>query len=170
MNRQDPSQELLLTVGGLGWLRPASGTWGSLPPAVLAAIIVLAGAGPASDHAWVYWGTMAFLAIAFTVVCVAGGDAAEATWGKDPSPVVADEVAGMAMTLLLLPPALFAHEAVFSMLAVAGAFVLFRAMDVAKPWPCNRLQRISAGWGIVLDDLIAGIYAAGLAWVVYWIM
>ena len=40
------------------------------------------------------------------------------------------------------------------------AFVCFRVLDVFKPWPAWRLQRVPAGWGIVLDDLIAGLYAA----------
>jgi phosphatidylglycerophosphatase A len=43
--------------------------------------------------------------------------------------------------------------------SVAGAFVLFRAMDVLKPFPAGRLERLAGGWGIVADDLVAGIYA-----------
>lgn len=170
MNRQDPTHELLLTTGGLGLLRPASGTWGSLPPVVLGAILVLAGAGPATGLWWVYALVMVAITIAFSASCVVGGDSAEARWGKDPSPVVADETAGMALTLLLLPPSLMASEGFFSLISLGGAFVLFRAMDIAKPWPCNRLQRVPSGWGILLDDLVAAVYAAALAWLVVWVM
>lgn len=170
MNRQDPTHELFLTTGGLGFFRPASGTWGSLPPVVLAGIVILAGAGPATPHAWVFLALMGVLVIAFSAACIIGGDSAEARWGKDPSPVVADETAGMALTLLLLPPALLAHEPFFTLISLGGAFILFRAMDIAKPWPCNRLQSIPSGWGILLDDLVAALYAAALAWLVYWII
>jgi phosphatidylglycerophosphatase A len=170
MNRQDPTHELFLTTGGLGFFRPASGTWGSLPPVILAAVVILAGAGPASPYAWVFFAIMGVLTIAFSAACIIGGDSAEARWGKDPSPVVADETAGMALTLLLLPPAMLAHEAFFTLISLGGAFVLFRAMDIAKPWPCNRLQSIPSGWGILLDDLVAAIYAAALAWLVFWII
>lgn len=170
MNRQDPTHELFLTSGGLGFFRPASGTWGSLPPVVLGAIVILAGAGPGSAHAWVYYAVMAIFVIAFSAACVIGGDSAEARWGKDPSPVVADEVAGMALTLMLLPAGLFANEAFFALISLAGAFVLFRAMDIAKFPPANGLQRIPSGWGILLDDLVAAAQAAALAWIVYWII
>lgn len=170
MNRQDPTHELFLTAGGLGFFRPAPGTWGSLPPVVIGALLILAGAAPGSEHAWVFALTMATLVIAFSASCIVFGDAAEARWGKDPSPVVADEVAGMALALLLAPPAVFVHERVFALISLAGLFVLFRALDVAKPWPCNRLQAVPSGWGILLDDLIAGLYAAGLAWLVFWII
>lgn len=170
MNRQDPTAELFLTTGGLGFFRPASGTWGSIPPVVIAAILVLAGAGPATPYWWVFAGVMVVITVAFSAACVLWGDSAEARWGKDPSPVVADETAGMALTLLLLPPSLLANEPFFTLISLGGAFVLFRAMDIAKPWPCNGLQSVASGWGILLDDLVAAVYAAGLAWVVVWIM
>ncbi len=170
MNRPDPTHDLFLTAGGLGFFRPASGTWGSLPPVVLAALLIIAGAGPGSAHAWVFAAVMGVLVVAFAASCVAFGDAAEARWGKDPSPVVADEVAGMALALLLAPPAVLSHEPVFALISLGGLFVLFRALDVAKPWPCNRLQAVPSGWGIVLDDLVAGLYAAALAWLVFWIV
>lgn len=170
MNRQDPTHELFLTTGGLGFFRPASGTWGSLPPVVLGAIIILAGAGPGTPHAWVYLGVMGVFVLAFSAACVIGGDSAEARWGKDPSPVVADETAGMALTLLLLPAGLMANEPFFALISLAGAFVLFRAMDIAKFFPANGLQRIPSGWGILLDDIAAAIQAAAPAWIVYWII
>jgi phosphatidylglycerophosphatase A len=170
MNRQDPTYELLLTTGGLGFLRPASGTWGSLPPVAIGAVIVLAGAGPGTPYAWVFAGVMLAIVIAFSVACVLGGDSAEARWGKDPSPVVADETAGMALALLLMPPSLFANEPFFAILSLAGAFILFRATDIAKVFPSNRLEKIPSGWGILLDDLSAAVQAALLAWIVVWIM
>lgn len=170
MNRQDPTYEMLLTTGGLGFFRPASGTWGSLPPVVIAGVIILAGAGPGTPYWWVFTGVLLAVLIAFGAACVIGGDSAEARWGKDPSPVVADEMAGMSLALLLMPPSLFVNEPFFAIVSLAGAFILFRATDIAKFFPSNRLERIPAGWGILLDDLSAGIQAALLAWIVVWVM
>jgi phosphatidylglycerophosphatase A len=69
---------------------------------------------------------------------------------KDPGLVVVDEVAGMWTALLVLP---------FTP-AVAGlAFVAFRAMDVLKPYPARELEALPRGWGIMCDDLMAGVYA-----------
>lgn len=70
--------------------------------------------------------------------------------GKDPGAIVVDEVAGMALSVLSVPltPAI-----------LAVAFVLFRIFDVLKPFPANVSQRLPGGLGVMLDDLIAGVYA-----------
>jgi len=141
-------------------MRPASGTWGSLPPVVLAALLLAMGFGPAT-HPLLYNSLLLFTLVVFTGACVAQGDAAEARSirGKDPSEAVADEVAGQCIPLLFLPGAAVATPtlAAFTLLY---AFLSFRVFDVFKPWPAGALQRIPAGWGIVLDDLVAGVYAA----------
>jgi phosphatidylglycerophosphatase A len=69
---------------------------------------------------------------------------------KDPGMVVVDEVVGMWTTLLLLP---------FTPVVAALAFVAFRVMDVFKPYPARQLEALPAGWGIMSDDLMAGVYA-----------
>lgn len=68
----------------------------------------------------------------------------------DPSIVVIDEIVGMWISLLFLPQ---------SWSAIALAFVCFRAFDILKPPPARQLERIPGGWGIMLDDVAAGIYA-----------
>ncbi len=147
------------TTFGLGYCRPASGTWGSLPPVVLAG--VLTATGHAGTPAW--YGAFGLIAIVFTVVCIAAGRDAERAFGrKDPSQVVADETAGMAVTLLFLPPSVLAGPTTTPLAAaawLAGAFVLWRVADIIKPWPANALQRLPAGWGIVIDDLVSAVYA-----------
>lgn len=147
----------LLTTFGLGFMRPASGTWGSLPPVVLVAILAAIGAGPGSMP-WLHNVLMLLIAVGFTAVCVIWGDHAEARWGKDPSNVVADETAGQAIALLLTPAAFTASPTHLAGYLVA-AFVLFRLLDIIKPWPAGVVQRIAGGWGVVLDDLIAGAMA-----------
>jgi phosphatidylglycerophosphatase A len=73
---------------------------------------------------------------------------------EDPGAFVLDEVAGMLLALLpLLPGPLSPY-------GVALAFVLFRALDIAKPWPIARLERLPGGVGIMADDLAAGLLAA----------
>ena len=153
-----PIAHAFITTFGLGHLRPASGTWGSLPPAVIGAGLVLGGLG----HSWVWWVVLGLVAVVFGAACVAAGTEAEAKWfKKDPGQVVADETCGMALTLL--PLALTAARPVWQEVALVGAgFVLFRAFDVLKPPPAYGLQRLGGGWGILMDDVAAGMYAAGV--------
>jgi phosphatidylglycerophosphatase A len=68
----------------------------------------------------------------------------------DPSIVVIDEIVGMWVTLVALPK---------SVIAYLLAFFVFRTMDIMKPEPARQLERIPDGWGIMFDDVIAGIYA-----------
>ncbi len=153
---------LLLTTFGLGHMRIASGTWGSLPPVVLAGLLWLAGISPASTHDWGLWvfnGVFIAIFIIFSAACIRWGKQAEAKWGEDPAEVVADETAGQCLPLLALPACAFASW-LYAGLTLAGAFLLFRIFDIIKPWPANGLQSKPHGWGILLDDLMAGIYAA----------
>ena len=69
---------------------------------------------------------------------------------KDPGLVVVDEIVGMWVTLVGLP---------FGPATALVGFVLFRAMDVVKPWPARDLEKLPDGWGIMADDVAAGVYA-----------
>ena len=69
---------------------------------------------------------------------------------KDPGIVVVDEVVGQWVTLAALP---------FTPVTAALGFLLFRVMDVVKPWPARDLERLPGGWGIMADDVMAGVYA-----------
>ncbi|HMN97369.1 MAG TPA: phosphatidylglycerophosphatase A [Phycisphaerales bacterium] len=148
---------LLLTGLGLGRSPVAPGTAGSLlPVAVVLALVAIVG-----PH-WSVDGSVALLGLCGALVCVRFGADGETAFGrKDPPQVVADEVAGQAIPLLGLPwrpfdsPSSIAHNA----LLAAVAFVAFRVFDIAKPPPIRRLQRLPGGFGILVDDLIAGLYA-----------
>ena len=84
------------------------------------------------------------------------GPWAEAHFGqRDPGTFVLDEVAGYWLAMLLLPLDAGPNRV---MLAMAIQFVLFRVVDIVKPPPANQVQRLPHGWGIVADDLIAGLY------------
>lgn len=147
-----------VTVFGLGYLRPAPGTWGSMPPVALAAILMAMGLGPAGSPL-VYNLALLLVLLVFSYACLAVGDLAEATFlRKDPSNVVADETAGQALTLMFLPAAAVASPATAA-LCLLLAFLLFRIMDILKPWPARQIQAVPGGWGVLLDDLMAGVYA-----------
>lgn len=142
-------------------MRPASGTWGSLPPVVIAAAMIYSGHGPA-DSPWLYHGVLALVLVVFCGACLVQGDAAEAHFGKkDPGDVVADEVAGQCLPLMFLPAAAVATP-VLAAVTLGYAFVAFRILDIVKPWPARGLQRIPGGMGILIDDLFAGLYAAAV--------
>jgi phosphatidylglycerophosphatase A len=98
-------------------------------------------------------GSVAWRAAFFVVVTVAGVVAAErverVAGQKDPGVIVVDEVAGMTLSVLWLP---------LTPAVLAVAFVLFRVLDVLKPFPADRSQALSGGIGVMADDLIAGLY------------
>jgi len=153
---------VLVTAGGLGLLRRAPGTWGSLPPVAVA--VVLAYMAPAAVAP-----TMLAVALVASIVCIALTPWAEQHFGtEDPGQEVIDEVAGMALAIGLSPLLLAdAHtNTLWMVAAIAVAFVLFRVFDILKPGPINQLQSLPKGWGVLLDDLLAGLLAAGCTWAI----
>lgn len=105
---------------------------------------------------------MAALVLAGSIICVKYAPAIIALYGKiDPREVVVDEVAGQAVTFL---PVRFLLTGVLSssqiwVITLLG-FFLFRFFDISKPWPIRKLEALPEGWGILADDLLAGVYAA----------
>ena len=143
---------LVATFGGIGHLRPAPGTWGSAAALPVAWLLHLAG-GPLA------------LAVGAVVAFVAGVWATriETVDGPhDPSEIVIDEVAGQ--WVALLPVSFGAATADVSILALwpgwIVAFLGFRALDIAKPGPIGWADRRNDVWGVMLDDVLAGIGAA----------
>lgn len=90
------------------------------------------------------------IALLFLLGALAAGRVARGVGHEDPHIVVVDEVAGMWATLALLP---------LNPLTAGLGFVLFRLMDVWKPYPARDLESLPGGWGIMADDMIAGVYA-----------
>lgn len=155
---------MLLTVFGLGHMRPASGTWGSTPPVVVALVLVwLLGSQTLGvfEHITINV-ALVLIGLIFTIACIKFGAEAEAKFGKkDPGQVVADEVAGQCVALLALPwRAMTDTDALLWNGAMAAiAFFSFRVLDILKPPPAHQSQQLGGGLGIVVDDLIAGFYA-----------
>jgi phosphatidylglycerophosphatase A len=122
-----------------GYSPVVPGTAGSLVGLVLYAI-------PGMEHTLV-------LSIAIAVTFLVGVYASrrmEEKFGEDPQIVVIDEVVGMWISLFLLPKGI---------LTSLAAFVLFRVYDTIKPPPARNVERFRFGWGVMLDDVAAGVYA-----------
>lgn len=130
---------LVATLGGIGRLKLAPGTWGSL------VVLPCALLGP--DVA---------LVLAFLVTLI-GFYAARAVLrespDQDPGWIVVDEAAGMLLALA----GLSAHASVWGVLI---AFVLFRIFDIFKPWPISWADQQKGAFGVMLDDLVAGVLVA----------
>jgi len=131
--------EWLATCFKIGHLPIAPGTWGSL-----AAVI-----------GWWLWlqylDPLVFIVLIITIFTIgvfATNIIIDHTGEKDPSRVVIDEVSGQWLGLLMLPD---------GMLYIAGAFILFRFLDILKPWPIRQLEQFPKGWGVMLDDMLAGL-------------
>ena len=111
---------------------------------------------------------LAVMALAAGVICVNFAPSVIQKTGKvDPREIVIDEFAGQSVTFLAF--SVMAGENISTRqvwLAAAAGFVLFRFFDIVKPWPIRRLEKLPAGWGILCDDLLAGLYA-GLCLLVF---
>ena len=148
------NKRLFTSYFGLGYLPIAPGTWGSLPPAILFAVLCFF---PLPRIVVLI--LMFLIAVDASTACVLfSSDAIEATGKKDPPEVVVDEVAGQ--TLTLLPFSLYDISGNEIIIVTLAGFILFRLFDIIKPWPCRKLEKLPAGWGILADDLMAGFYAA----------
>jgi phosphatidylglycerophosphatase A len=130
---------LVATMGGVGRLKPAPGTWGSL--VVLPAVLL----GPVPAL---------LLAILVTLIgFYAVRDVLRETPDQDPGWIVVDEAAGMLIALAGL-------SMTASIWGVLIAFGLFRIFDIFKPWPISWADRQKGAFGVMLDDVVAGALAA----------
>jgi phosphatidylglycerophosphatase A len=99
--------------------------------------------------------------VAWCWITVALGGWAEHYYGqKDSQKFVTDEVAGLLLTLLLW------HVPSRPVLTALWAFPMTRLLDIAKVPPARRLEQLPRGWGVLADDLLSSVYAAGLLWIV----
>ncbi len=138
----------LASLGGIGWCPVASGT------AASAAVVVAYGVLWPLNAAW-----QAALLGGVLVAGLWSSEMSARHSGHDPSYVVIDEMAGMLIACFMVPksPGL-----------LAAAFVLFRVLDIGKWSPMKQLERLPGGWGIMADDVAAGLIARLLllAWTV----
>ena len=100
------------------------------------------------------------LTLLVTALGVWSGNKVEPIWGKDHSRVVIDEVAGLFVSVLFGPATL--------QYLIAG-FILFRFFDIAKPLLIRKLEALPGGWGVMADDLLAGVYANLVLHILFWL-
>jgi len=128
------------TCGYIGYIPFAPGTFGSAAGLVLFFLVRRTGSIAVE---------LAAIAVLFAIG-VWSGNEAERHFGKvDPGPVVLDEVVGMLITLALLP---------VNLVGAFVGFLLFRILDVVKPWPSGRFEALPGGLGVMADDGMAAIY------------
>jgi phosphatidylglycerophosphatase A len=135
-----PLARFFSTAGYVGFAPIAPGTWGSA--AGLLILLPLRWYGSPGAEAAVM---LVLLALGIWSAGVTGREMGD----DDPGPVVIDEVVGMLITLLWIPVNLTG--------AVLG-FLLFRILDIVKPFPARQCERLPGGWGVMFDDVMAGIY------------
>jgi phosphatidylglycerophosphatase A len=129
----------LATAGGAGYAPVAPGTAGSAVGLLLYVLI----------WKWTLTGQLALLVVVSIVGVWASDRAARHFAREDPGPVVIDEVAGQLLTLI---------AAGGSPVTLVLGFLLFRGLDIVKPWPAGRFEDLPGGLGIMADDLMAGFY------------
>ena len=140
---------LIATFGFIGYAPVAPGTFGSA-----AGLVVY----------WLLLGTGPIVYVAVTLALLLAGtwaaSLAERELGTDPGPVVIDEVVGMLITLAFLD--------VTRAGAIVG-FLVFRVLDVVKPWPAGRFERLHGGLGVMADDVMAAVYGNVVMRLLIWL-
>ncbi len=131
---------------GSGYLPWFPGTWGSLT-ALISIYTLTVFLHP--DHIYLFAWISALLTLWVAKAC-------EETWGKDPGKMVIDEWAGQAVVFFTIP---LSGDPGSDIALLAIGFMLFRLFDILKPLGIKRVQNMPSGYGILMDDLLAGFYA-----------
>lgn len=152
MTRAPRWATLVATFFGVGLLRPGPGSWGSAATVVLW-WLVARGIAPQ----WQPWAAVLLAGLVVAVGIPAATQVCRSSGLKDPQFVVIDEVAGQLITLIAAPVA---------WKSLVLGFILFRAFDIVKPPPVRQLEHLPEGFGIVIDDVGAGLYALAVMQVV----
>ncbi len=144
--------KLFSTSLGIGYIGKGGGTvaavfccacwylaWGGAYPPILTSAVIIT--------------------VLITFIGVWSSSKVEPIWGKDPARVVIDEVAGMCISLLFLP---------VNLKYVFCGLILFRFFDIVKPLFIRKMESLPAGWGIMMDDVLAGVYANAILQLILW--
>jgi len=143
--------KIIATSLGIGYIGKGGGTVAAAV-AALCWYLLLAG-----SHSFSYWPLV--FTVAITLLGCWSGTVVEPYWGKDDKKVVLDEVAGMCVTLLFLP---------VTPVYVISGLVLFRIFDIWKPLYIRRTEQLPGGIGVMMDDVVAGIYGNLILQVIFY--
>ena len=142
--------KFIATGFGSGYSPVAPGTTGALVACGILGGLYTIFPGQFSGGWQQAYGLLLLTAI-FFFLGVKAANELEKEWGHDPSKIVVDEMAGVWIAMLGIP---------FSWTNLALAFVLFRVFDIWKPLGIRQMERLNGGWGVMMDDVLAGIYSA----------
>ncbi len=137
------------TVFGIGYLPKAPGTWGSLFAFGLYLLF------PNFNYGFLVFGLLILGSIIAVFIC----SEAEKKLGHDNGKIIIDELFGYFFAILFIPKSL--------LIGFLG-FLLFRIFDIFKPFPINKLQNLPKGWGVMADDILAGIFSNIILLAVYY--
>lgn len=133
--------KIIASVGGIGYVGKGGGTVAAFAFCIIWLLL------PAGYSHSTWQVVITFFIVAIGVWC---SNAVDAVWGKDSNKVVIDEVAGMAITLLFVPQ---------QMCFMMAGLIAFRFFDIVKPLGIKHLEKWPKGWGVMADDVLAGLYA-----------
>jgi len=131
---------MLATLFGIGFFPTAPGTWASAFTLIIFWLL--------PEMSWAI--ELLLLVVIFLLGVKSSTRVEQVSERVDPGYIVIDEFIGMALVLITIPK---------SYVLYLFAFLLFRIFDIMKPMPVNQLQELPAGWGVMVDDVAAGIYA-----------
>jgi phosphatidylglycerophosphatase A len=134
--------KLIATVLGIGYVKGG----GTIAAVACCLALYLSRASGATVHPW----PAALLTVGLLAIGTLAAQRVEALWGKDSYRVVIDEVAGMWLAMLFVP---------ITIPSLLAGLVLFRFFDIVKPLYIRRMEQLPGGVGVMMDDVLAGIYA-----------
>ncbi len=147
--RRPPSAVKFVASGfGSGYSPIAPGTAGALVGCLM--LWGLQHFFPSFFSGEMAWAGLWALILVFFFLGVKSANELESEWGHDASRIVVDEMVGVWIAMLFVP---------FSMLNLTVAFVLFRIFDIWKPLGIRQMEKLKGGWGVMMDDVLAGVYA-----------
>jgi phosphatidylglycerophosphatase A len=139
---------IAIATVGVGFIPLAPGTWGSLVGVLI--FLLYTSINAFSNYSTIAW--IVFIILICAIGIFASQQAERIFDEEDPQRVVVDEVAGQLIA--------YSSVAVIDWKHLLVGFVLFRLFDIWKPYPINKLQDLHGGFGVMADDILAGIYAA----------
>ena len=133
--------KLIATVCGIGYVGKGGGTIAAIVCCIIWLLM------PDGENLYL---CQVLITLLLIVLGIWSANVVDEIWGKDSSKVVIDEVAGMMITLIFLP---------VKLKYVITGLVLFRFFDIAKPFFIRKMETLPKGWGVMADDVLAGMYA-----------
>jgi phosphatidylglycerophosphatase A len=142
--------KIIASIFGIGFLK-GGGTYAAI---VTCGFIWLLWQSPVLQNPWYLFA----ITIVVTLLGVYVSNKVEPDWGEDSSRVVIDEVAGMLIAVVFVPMNLY---------TLIGGLILFRFFDIVKPLGIRKMEALPSGTGVMMDDVLAGVYSNILVWVGY---